>query len=133
MSNNSKRCSLRIIASSDANQDYWILGSLFMNNYYTVFDMTPHDYYGLNFIQIGIGQTNIVYTSPTFVSYISIELYGVLLVGLVIILLVSLNLCIVLVRHNIFLTQKRQLIDIVEKIDDDTFIQDLIMSRVKQQ
>jgi len=123
---------LRIIGSTDTSLDYWVLGTLFLNNYYTVFDMSPHEHYGLNYIQIGIGQANLNFTAATFVDYLSIELDIILFVCLGATLMIILFLGIVFVRHKIFLRQKRRLIDIITRIDDDAFIQECVKMHQKK-
>lgn len=36
----------------------WYIGNLFMSRYYTVFDQSPYDEFGINKIQIGLGEIN---------------------------------------------------------------------------
>jgi len=35
-------CYLPFFASGDSHQSMWYFGTIFMQNYYTVFDMTPY-------------------------------------------------------------------------------------------
>ena len=44
------QCYIPVFKSAETKQDTWHIGNLFMQNYYTVFDMTPHDERGKNFI-----------------------------------------------------------------------------------
>ena len=50
----SGRCYLGIFKSLENAQDTWFFGNQIMENYYTVFDMTPEDEGRLGYIQIGI-------------------------------------------------------------------------------
>ena len=50
-------CGLAIMPSELGGIE-WILGSLFMQEHYFVFDMTPKDEKGHNYVQVGIAMKN---------------------------------------------------------------------------
>jgi len=50
----SNNCYVGVFRSLNANQETWYLGNLFMNKYYVVYDMTPYDEQGKDYIQVGI-------------------------------------------------------------------------------
>lgn len=55
----SNNCFLPIFKlPSNLNQDKWLLGTLFLNEYYTAYDMTPYDEDGEDYLQVGIGRIN---------------------------------------------------------------------------
>lgn len=47
-------CYVGVFRSLRADQQTWYLGNLFMKKYYIVYDMTPYDERGENYIQVGI-------------------------------------------------------------------------------
>merc|ERR1711998_152620 len=51
-------CYLSIFKSKKADQTTWYLGNLFMTEYYVVYDATPKDERGENYIQMGLGRQN---------------------------------------------------------------------------
>jgi hypothetical protein len=52
-------CFLPFYNNKDTMNDTWVLGSIVLNNYYTVFDLTPED----GSLSIGVAKKN-----PTFVK-----------------------------------------------------------------
>lgn len=51
-------CYVGVFKSTNADQQTWYLGNLFMKKYYVVFDMTPLDELNRNYIQVGIAPQN---------------------------------------------------------------------------
>lgn len=54
----SNNCYVGVFRSMNADQQTWYLGNLFMNKYYVVYDMTPYDEHGKDYIQVGIALQN---------------------------------------------------------------------------
>ena len=55
----SSNCFLPIFRlPSNLNQNKWLLGTMFLNEYYTAYDMTPYDEEEKDYIQVGIGPIN---------------------------------------------------------------------------
>ena len=54
---NEVSCYSAVFYTQDGGRsDVWYIGNLFMNKYYTVFDQSLYDEFGINKIQIGIGE-----------------------------------------------------------------------------
>ena len=51
-------CYLPVFRSMKGDQNTWYLGNLFMNYFYLVFDMSPYDDFGKDYITIGVGPIN---------------------------------------------------------------------------
>jgi hypothetical protein len=52
------QCVLGIFPVEDGSQDIWYLGNIFMQNHYTVFDMSPYTALGNDFLVIGLAKPN---------------------------------------------------------------------------
>ena len=52
------RCFIPMLMHDNFASRAWIVGSLVLNHYYTVFDMTPEDERGEGYIQVGLGERN---------------------------------------------------------------------------
>lgn len=52
------QCYLAMLEHTKGPADTWFLGAPIINDYYTVFDMSPFDEHNLGYIQIGIGIEN---------------------------------------------------------------------------
>lgn len=51
-----KHCYIPVFVSEDKDQRMWYFGNRFLEEYYTVFDMTPHTERGENYIQVGFAK-----------------------------------------------------------------------------
>lgn len=51
-------CFVPIFGQVSSTTDTWFLGNVFLSEYYTVFDMTPMDEHGEDYIRIGIANAN---------------------------------------------------------------------------
>ena len=111
--------------------DYWNLGAVFLNNYYMVFDTTPHEKFGLNYLQIGINKVGISYTTNIRTSFFSITLGSILLPGITCIVICSLYLGIILIRNFVLNKNRKRLVNIIKHVDDDDYIQKLIKKNKK--
>lgn len=52
------RCYIPVFRSQIGFIDTWQVGSVFAQNYYLVYDMTPYDEKNQNYIQLGIAPIN---------------------------------------------------------------------------
>ena len=52
-------CYLGVFMSKSNDQNTWYVGGSFLKSKYVVYDMTPFDLDKKNYIQVGIGETNI--------------------------------------------------------------------------
>lgn len=53
----STQCYLGIFQSKEIEQDTWYLGNILMEDYYVVYDATPADEQGLDYIQLGLARS----------------------------------------------------------------------------
>ena len=51
-------CYIPIFRSNFGSYTMWHLGSIFIQKYYVIYDMTPYDNFGKNYLQVGIGLKN---------------------------------------------------------------------------
>ena len=51
-------CYLGVFMSKNADQKTWYVGGSFLKSNYVVYDMTPLDTYGKDYIQVGVGAIN---------------------------------------------------------------------------
>ena len=51
-------CYYGVFKSLIADQKTWIVGTMLMKEYYTIFDMSPYDEFNQDYIQIGFARKN---------------------------------------------------------------------------
>lgn len=56
--NDPNTCYFPVFKSLKGSQDTWYIGNLFINYFYLVFDMSPLDERGKDYIQIGVAPAN---------------------------------------------------------------------------
>ena len=96
-------CYIAMFMHDNFNTRAWIVGSLALNHYYTVFDMTPHEERQEGFIQVGMGERNIIdkigtseditYKYSVRTIFLTSELLVILAAGPILILLLIVILC----------------------------------------
>ena len=120
------KCYSTVVASD--HLDHWVLGSVFLQTYYTIFDLSPRELYGFDYINIEIGRVNSTAQVQMYYDMYPADFKTVLAIGIGVSSLLILYLVIQVIRIYLMEHRKREIIFIVNHVDDEDFEERLLKS-----